>query len=171
MLIKFSTLISLELLIVAIAGALVLTLLAAVVIVAVKSGHDSYGKRFGEALRKFLPYAVVVGTIAFSTGYLAANGRTPSVSELITATLALLGLLNIYVFGTETKFKDVVGYSAFVFSAMLLFGTQYGSFARELDKTQRLMALSNQELQVRSWRKTLDLPDDIPSWMVSTEGK
>jgi hypothetical protein len=122
--------------------------------------------------QKFLPiliyyglFSIPVGLVAFTAGLLTGLSRAPAVGTVLPAVLALIGGLNVYIFGTENKFKLVVGYCVSVFVFMLLLGMQTGALQREHRREARLIDQSEQEVRIRDIRRRLDLPSDMPAWI------
>jgi hypothetical protein len=113
-------------------------------------------------------FGSIVGLISFGTGILTGLSRAPASGNVLPAVLALIAGLNIYVFGTDSKYKIVVGYCIFVLMFMLIFGIETGSFQREQQHESRLKELSQQEFRVRALRQNLDLPQEMPSWILGT---
>jgi uncharacterized membrane protein len=109
--------------------------------------------------------------IGYISGYLATMNRTSAIGTILPAVLALIGGLNIYIFGTENRYRYVITYCVSVFTVMLFYGTQYGGYMREAGREARLQALTAQELRIKILRRNLNLPDDFPSWMVTAEPK
>ena len=76
--------------------------------------------------------------------------REPSTSRgsILPAALALIGGLNIYVFGTEAKHKALIAYCVSLFMVVLIYGIQRGTYVREIDREPaELVALTQQEIQ------------------------
>ncbi len=151
------------------AGAI--ALVSAILLAAVESKFDGYFRSFGKIFGTLLLFSVPISIIAFISGFLTTASRTSAVGNLIPAALALMGGLNIYVFGTDNRFKLLVGYCVTLFALLLLLGTQYGAFRREDERALRFEGLARQELQIRQMRKNLGLPAEIPAWILSTEPK
>ncbi len=118
-----------------------------------------------------LAFTVPVALAAYVSGYLATMSRTTAVGNVLPAVLALLGGLNVYVFGTDTRHRVLVGYCSASFVIMLFYGTQVGAHLREATREDRLRALSEQELRVREYRRDLGLEDVFPNWVVTAEPK
>jgi hypothetical protein len=97
--------------------------------------------------------------------------RTTAVGTVLPAVLALIGGLNIYVFGTDIKYRNLVCYCVCIFAVMLFYGSQYGAHLREMDREFRLRQLAGQELRIKTLRRNLGLPGDFPQWIVSSEPK
>jgi hypothetical protein len=119
-------------------------------------------------LEYYLAFGVPVGLLAFSSGFLTGLSRAPAVGSVMPAALALVGGLNIYAFGTETKYKVVIGYCVIVFVCLLFVGMEAGASQREGQREQSLIDLSQKEFRIRNVRKNLDLPPDMPSWIIDS---
>lgn len=112
----------------------------------------------------YIQFTIPVGLIGFSTGLLTGLSRTSAVGSVLPATLALIGGLNIYVFGTDNKFKIVVGYCVCVFCFMLFLGMQTGAFEREAQRERYLIFRAQQEARILAVRRNLGLPESAPNW-------
>jgi hypothetical protein len=112
-----------------------------------------------------------IGFVGYIAGYLSTFGRTSAIAQVLPAVLALIGALNLYVFGTDNKYRVVISYGVCLFAGMLFYGTQYGAFKRDMDQEFRLKQLIGVELRLKTIRKNLGLSDDFPSWIVGTEPK
>ena len=51
----------------------------------------------------------------------------------------------------------------------LLYGDDKAGLARELGRLDRLIFLSEQEKQIRTYRENRGLPADPPAWILGTE--
>jgi hypothetical protein len=155
----------------AVSFAAALALITAIILAAVESRFKGY---FGSLLTIFgvlLLFGVPISIVAYVSGLLTTASRTTGVANVIPAVLALIGGLNIYVFGSDNRYKLLVAYSVSLFAIMLFYGAEYGAYRREADRVLRLGELSRQELVIRHIRKNLDLPEEIPSWLTSSEPK
>jgi hypothetical protein len=122
----------------------------------------------------FLPaigFSIPIVLVGYVAGYFTGISRSPVVGAIVPSFLALIGGLNIYLFGVDTKNRPLVGYCVFIFASALLYGTQFGGEAREIGRTARLIYLSEQEKQIRAYRANRGLPEEPPSWILGAEPK
>jgi hypothetical protein len=106
-----------------------------------------------------------IGLTGFAAGTLTGMSRAPAVGTLIPAALALIGGMNVYIFGTDNRYKVVVGYSVCIFMLMLFIGIETGAFKREGQREPYFRLLSEQEFRIKTFRSNLSLPPDMPSWV------
>src|SRR5262249_17785226 len=111
---------------------------------------------------------VPVSLVAFSAGFLTGISRAPAVGTVLPAILTLVAGLGVYVFGTDNRYKVVVGYCVSILIVMLFVGMQTGAFQREGQHEAYLKYLSQQEFRIRSYRLLLDLPPEMPSWILGS---
>jgi hypothetical protein len=97
--------------------------------------------------------------------------RSPAVGTVVPAVLTLIGGLSIYIFGTESRFKVVVGFSVCVLVSNLLYGVMLGAYHRESSREQRMNTLFEEEQRLAKQRKILGLPEEVPAWSVPTDPK
>ena len=128
-------------------------------------------RRAGWALSYYVMFGIPISLLAYVTGYLTSLSRTAVVGSVLPAVLALIGGVNIYVFGTNTTHKVVVGFCVALFTTTLFYGVQRGALEREAGREARLITLSEQEWRIRNYRLFRKLPDDFPAWIVSGEPK
>jgi hypothetical protein len=124
--------------------------------------------------QNFLPaigFSIPIVLVGYVAGYFTGISRSPVVGAIVPSFLALIGGLNIYLFGVDTKNKALVGYCVFIFVIALLYGTQFGGEAREIGRAARLIYLSEQEKQIRAYRVNRGLPEEPPSWIIGSEPK
>lgn len=114
----------------------------------------------------YAPMGVPVALVAYGAGLLTGLSRAPAVGTVLPATLAVVAGLNVYLFGTDSKYKVAVGYCVFLMITTLFLGIQAGAQQRDEDRADYLISLSEKELQVRKYRKNLGLPDEIPDWIL-----
>jgi hypothetical protein len=57
---------------------------------------------------KLFFFTFPISLIAYIAGYLSTMNRTAAVGTVLPAILALIGGLNIYVFGADTKYRNLV---------------------------------------------------------------
>jgi hypothetical protein len=98
-------------------------------------------------------------------------GRVSAVGQVLPAVLALVGALNLYVFGTESRYRVLISYCVCVFAGMLFYGTQYGAYKRDIEREYRLEELMKVEARLKLMRNNLQLGDDFPSWLLGSEPK
>jgi hypothetical protein len=126
---------------------------------------------FLKILFYYAGFGLPVALVAYAAGLLTGLSRAPALGSVLPAILALIAGLNIYVFGSENKYKVVVGYCLFVLIFMLFIGVETGSFQRERQREGYLIYLSQQEFRVRNFRKNLDLPSEMPTWLFGGDSK
>jgi hypothetical protein len=126
---------------------------------------------FLTVLSYYVCFSIPVGLIAYVAGDATGISRSPAVANVVPAVLALIAGMNVYAFGTDNKYKVVVGYCVSVFAVMFFLGLQVGASARQNDLEESLLQLSRIELRVRAERKRLGLPDDVPGWLSEAESK
>jgi hypothetical protein len=118
---------------------------------------------------RLLGFSFPIALVAYIAGYLSTMGRSSTIGNVLPAVLALVGGLNLYVFGSEHKYRVLISYCVVLFASMLLYGTQYGAYKRDTDQEFRLRELIKVEAKLKLIRKNLDLPDDFPAWILGTE--
>lgn len=114
---------------------------------------------------------VPIALTAYVAGYLATMNRVSAIGTVLPAVLALIGGANVYVFGSDTKNRALVGYCTTVLVLMLFYGAQTGAYFREATREERLKELSEMEFRVKNHRLLLDLDPNMPGWLVSAEPK
>jgi hypothetical protein len=127
--------------------------------------------KFLRVLAYYACFSLPVGLIAYAAGLLTGLSRAPALGTVLPAILALVAGLNVYIFGTDNKYKVVVGYCVVVLIFMLFLGIETGSFEREGQKEAYLIYLSQQEFRIRNFRRNLDLPSEMPSWLLGADSK
>lgn len=155
-------------------GPLIFAVVAGLVFAAVFSAQDReqpYRNKFLHNIGPAIGSSLPVVLIGFVAGYLTGTSRAAVVGSIVPAVLALIGGLNVYMFGVEVRNRALVGYCVFMFSLMLFYGVEVGGFSRTFDLEYRIKALSEQELRVNDYRKTLGLSETIPAWVLSSEPK
>jgi hypothetical protein len=128
---------------------------------------DRICRNFGWLIAVSFPIALV----AYFLGYVTSYSRSPAVGTVVPATLALIGGLNIYMFGTDSRHRGLVTYCVSLFALTLFYGTQIGAGDREEDRIARVSRLAAQEIVLLNRRKALGLSEEPPAWMLSTEPK
>jgi len=119
----------------------------------------------------YFSFGVPIALLAYVTGYLTSISRVAAVGAVLPAIIALIGGLNIYVFGSDSKYKLVVGFCVCVFTVALFYGIQRGALERESGREARLLRLSEQERRVRNYREYRSLPSELPAWITTGEPK
>jgi hypothetical protein len=127
-------------------------------------------EKFVKIFLYYLCFGIPVALTGHVSGFVSGISRIAVVGTVLPAVLALIGGINIYVFGTDNKYKIVIGYCISVFMLMLYFGIESGAYQREASRESYLRYLSEQEFRLRSFRNDLNLPQDIPSWMNEQAG-
>jgi hypothetical protein len=133
------------------------------------------GQKFFAEFRSILTYYFLAGApialVGYSMGFLTGISRSPAVGNLLPAVLAVIGGLSVYAFGSDSKFKLVVGYSVSLLIVSLFYGTQSGSFEREVHREDRLKAVFELERRLRNYRTNRDLPEKAADWLFLGETK
>lgn len=114
-------------------------------------------------------FSIPVGMIAYVAGDATGISRAPAVGNVVPAVLALIAGANVYVFGTDAKYKVVVGYCVTTLALLFFLGLQTGSYYREQQQEEYLIHLSESEFRVRNFRSNLDLPTEMPNWITGSE--
>lgn len=155
----------------AIGCALLSALIGAIVIGPFERSDRGFFKTAGRVFIILAAYGIPIAVLAYVAGYLTVYSRTSAVGNVLPAVLALVGGANIYVFGTDSSKRGIVGYCVVLFAWIILYGTQSGAQLRENERVGRLHDLAVQELQVRTFRQNLGLNAEPPAWILSTEPK
>jgi hypothetical protein len=115
--------------------------------------------------------SIPIVLIAYIAGYLTGISGSSAVGNLVPATLAFIGGLNVYLFGVQTNYKALSMFAIFLFAIILFYGVLDGGYARINDREQQMQVLADQmqesaaeELRIRTYRQNLNLPPDPPSW-------
>jgi hypothetical protein len=108
---------------------------------------------------------VPIALVGYSVGFLTGISRSPAIGNLLPAVLALIGGLSVYVFGTDTTYKSLVGYCVSLLVVSLFYGTQSGSFEREVHREDRLITVFELERRLRNYRANRDLPEKSADWL------
>jgi hypothetical protein len=148
-----------------------IALVAAIGIAPFEASDNSLAGRIWKCFLVLLGYSIPIGILAYVAGYLTVYSRTSAVGNVLPAVLALVGGANIYVFGTDSSKKGIVGFCVLLFACMIFLGTQDGAQLRERDRVSRLRQLAIQEAQIRLFRENLGLSAEPPAWILSTEPK
>ncbi|MGH6663750.1 MAG: hypothetical protein ACREB2_02445 [Pseudolabrys sp.] len=128
-------------------------------------------RTIGINLAVILSYSIPISLVGYIIGYLTGDSRSPVVGSIVPSILTVIGGLSIYVFGTDNKYKTIIGYNVLVFVVMLFYGVTIGTNDRDGYRADRLINLSEQEQRVRTFRKNIGLPKEPPDWIVSGEPK
>jgi hypothetical protein len=131
----------------------------------------SLGRRLIGVTTVYFFIALPIALLGFIVGFLIGVSRSPAIGTVIPAVLTLIGGLGIYVFGTENRFKVIVGYSVIVLVCTLLYGVERGAFDRESTREHRLNVIFEEEARLRAQRKNLGLPPEVPTWSIPAEPK
>jgi hypothetical protein len=134
-----------------------------------QKGEQSYLEKLKRNIPSALGYSVPVALIGYIAGYLTGVSRAPAVGTIVPAILALMGGMNIYFFGTESRNRALVAYSVSIFSFVFFYGVWGGVLDRENGRVGRLINLSEQEKTVRTYRENRDLPPEPPAWMLGND--
>lgn len=161
--------VTVNLLVTAIVFAIIVSIVTSIIVAAIKiiAGNSVSSNLAGWYY--LVLYSIPISIVAYIAGYLTAFSRSAAVGTVIPAVLALIGGLNIYIFGTEAKNKDIVAYCICVFAITLFYGAQVGAYRRDADRAIRLIDLTRQEKIIRNIRGSLGLPEDMPPWIIGTE--
>lgn len=141
------------------------------VIYSLQAGDATYPEKLRRNLLPAIGYSIPTTLVAFIAGYLTGISRAPAVGNVVPAVLAMIGGLNIYFFGIETKNRVLVGYSVFIFSLLFFYGVWGGVLDREIGRVGRFINLSEQERTIRTYRENRDLPPDPPAWILGGDTK
>jgi hypothetical protein len=125
---------------------------------------EHFLKRLTVNIKTFVGYSVPIIVIGYISGYLTGVSRASAIGALVPAVLTLVGGLSLYLI-QETSNKIVIGYSLFMFGVSLFYGTQVGAYEREYNQADRYIFLSQQELEIRQWRKNNGLVPELPNWI------
>jgi hypothetical protein len=134
-------------------------------------GGPPFFRRLAINLAQVLSYSIPISLIGYIVGYLTGDSRSPVVGTIVPSILTVIGGLSIYVFGTDDKYKTIIGYNVLIFAFMLFYGVMIGTYDREGYRADRLINLSEQEQRVRLFRKNIGLPEEPPAWIISGEPK
>lgn len=144
-------------------GAIVIA--AGVAIYARVTASPQDPKNVFNAFILYLGVGVPIALIGYVSGYLTGLSRSPAVGNLLPAVLALIGGVSVYVFGSENKFRFVVGYCSTILIVGLFYGTASGSTEREWHREARLKSLFEIEHRLRIYRTNRDLPEKAADWL------
>jgi Na+/H+ antiporter NhaD/arsenite permease-like protein len=127
------------------------------------------GRTFFSEFRRVLGYYFLAGVpialVGYSMGFLTGISRSPAIGSLLPAVLAAIGGLSVYVFGSDVTYKAVVGYCVSLLVVSLFYGTQSGSFEREVHREDRLIAVFELERRLRNYRVHRGLPEKSADWL------
>jgi hypothetical protein len=126
-------------------------------------------QKFFSVFRKILGYYLLAGLpialVGYSVGYLTGISRSPAIGSLLPAVLTLIGGVSVYVFGTDTTYKSLVGYCVCLLVVSLFYGTESGSYEREVHREDRLIATFELEWRLRNYRINRGLPEKASDWL------
>jgi len=127
-------------------------------------------KAFWDVLWLYAGVGLPIAWIGYGTGFLTGISRNSSaVGSLLPAVLALIGGLSVYAFGTDSKFRFVVGYCVCLLIVTLFYGTQRGAFDREFFREARLRSMFEMEKRLQTYRANRDLPEKAADWLLLGE--
>lgn len=131
--------------------------------VAFALGRRRLGDARGMTLADILmPIPIVL--VAYIAGYLTGISGSPAIGNLVPATLAFIGGLNVYLFGVDIAFRAISLLGVFLFAVVLLYGVLDGAYKRVDEHETQMQILAEQELRIRNYRQNLNLPPDPPAW-------
>ncbi len=128
-------------------------------------GDQKFFPEFRRILGYYFLAGVPIALVGYSVGFLTGISRSPAIGSLLPAVLALIGGLSVYVFGTDTTYKALVGYCVSLLVVSIFYGTQSGSFEREVHREDRLIAVFELERRLRNYRANRDLPEKSADWL------
>ena len=112
---------------------------------------------------------VPVALIAYIAGYLTGATGSSATGNLVPAVLAFIGGFNVYLFGSKVPDRATPIYAIFLFALILFYGVLDGASEREASLETRLTTSAEQERRIRTLRKNLELPDDPPAWVTTSQ--
>jgi hypothetical protein len=154
-------------LLLALIGAIIITI-GAVLYARITAGSQdrkSVLKILFDAFALYLGVGIPITLIGYMSGYLTGLSRSPAVGNLLPAVLALIGGVSVYVFGSENKYRFVVGYCSTILIVSLFYGVESGGTEREWHREARLKSLFELERRLRIYRTNRDLPDKAADWL------
>jgi hypothetical protein len=132
-------------------------------------GDRSYSEKFRANFFPALGFAFPITLVGYVTGNLTGASRSPAVGNVIPAVLALLGGLNIYFFGSESKNKAIVGFCVSIFVLVFFYGLWGGVVNRENGRISRFLLLSEQERIIKAYRENRNMPAEPPDWLLKND--
>lgn len=106
-----------------------------------------------------------------TSGYIAGISRIPAVTSLLPASLSFISAVVLLIHAAKNNQQTMmISCCVIVFCLALFGGTMIGASSREDGRVDRLKALSEQELQIRRYRKNRGLEPEFPSWLLTGEG-
>jgi hypothetical protein len=108
-----------------------------------------------------------VSLLGYLIGFMAGNSRTGVIGSLLSAVLGAIADVNIFGVGPQKAKGELTGYSVCLLAVALFAGTFHGAIRREASREEHLINLSDEEFRIRTYRKNLQLPEDIPTWMIT----
>jgi hypothetical protein len=128
------------------------------------------GGKFGKAFLLYLGVGLPIALIGYATGFLTGISRNSgAIGGLLPAVLALIGGVSVYAFGSDNKYRFVVGYCVCLLIVSLFYGTQRGAFDREFFREARLKNLFEMERRLQNYRMNRKLPDRAADWLLLGE--
>ena len=132
-------------------------------------GRHSYWRRLRANAALAVGYSVPTVFVAYIAGYLTGTSRASVVGSIVAGILTLLGGLNLYLFGAKAENRYALGYAVFLFVLAFFYAVQVGVTDRELGRVERLIYLSEQEKEIKTYRINRDLSAEPPSWLLGGE--
>jgi hypothetical protein len=125
---------------------------------------------FGTVLALYAGVGLPIALIGYATGFLTGISRnSAAVGSLLPAVLALIAGVSVYVFGTENKYRFVVGYCVCLLIVSLFYGTERGAFDREYFREARLRTMFEMERRLQNYRANRKLPEKAADWLLLGE--
>ncbi len=157
----------------ALAGAVIIALIAAMHAYwsAPAGSKPPFKQTFSRAFILYFGVGIPIALIGYASGYLTGLSRSPAIGNLLPAVLALIGGVSVYAFGADASYRFVVGYCATLLVVTLFYGTESGSFEREVHREARLKSVFELERRLRTYRTNRDLPEKSADWLYLGESK
>ncbi|HEV7879769.1 hypothetical protein [Bradyrhizobium sp.] len=125
---------------------------------------------FGKAFMLYLGVGLPIALVGYATGFLTGISRNSgAIGSLLPAVLALIGGLSVYAFGSDNKYRFVIGYCVCLLIVSLFYGTQRGAFDREFFREARLKSLFEMERRLQNYRSYRKLPEKSADWLLLGE--
>jgi hypothetical protein len=155
----------------------VIALAAALLLAIVVALHARFMATDGNPKKSFVAAFVLysgvglpIALIGYATGFLTGISRSASaIGSLLPAVLALIGGVSVYAFGSDNKYRFVVGYCACLLIVCLFYGTQRGAFEREFFREARLRTMFEMERRLQNYRLNRNLPEKAADWLLLGE--
>jgi uncharacterized membrane protein len=149
----------------ALAVAAVCALIAALATSVLRPFASAETQNYAPHGRAYFLHAVPVALLAYTAGFMSGSSRVSVIGNLLAAIFAVMGGLNIYVFGTDSKNKLIVGYCISVFAVAVLIGLQQGSTERYAGLERHMTYLSDLEGKIALYRKNLGIHERPADWL------